>query len=355
MTTYRLPAEWEPQSFVQLTWPNADTDWQPMLDEVYRCYLDLARQVLRFEDLLVVTPHPIEVLQQFTDAGLTDGINGHHLLIADCPINDTWARDHGFITLLSADGTPLLCDFCFNGWGLKFAANHDNQINRHLLESLWEEQPEYYDLRSVVLEGGSIESDGEGTLLTTTSCLLAPNRNNFATKAEAEEMLRSTLAARHILWLDHGDLSGDDTDGHIDTLARLCPADTIVYVQCTDPSHPDYAALHAMELELHELRTARGESFRLLPLPMAPRRYDADGALLPATYANFLIVNGAVLMPTYRDAATDNDAMAVLQTAFPGREIVGVDCSVLIEQHGSLHCVTMQFPEAVKIYSTKKN
>jgi agmatine/peptidylarginine deiminase len=347
--TYRLPAEWEPQNFVQLTWPNAETDWADILDEVYPCYLNIAREVLRRENLLIVTPYPTAVSEQLREAGISAEAYGHRIVFLTCPINDTWARDHGFLTLLpTVADKPLLLDFCFNGWGLKFAACHDNQINTHVYSDLLHDRADYRDLRRVVLEGGSVESDGRGTLLTTTSCLLAPNRNGYTSKAEAEEMLRRELSAEHILWLDHGDLTGDDTDGHIDTLARLCPEETIVYVQCTDATHPDYAGLQQMEAELRALRTPQGEAYRLLPLPMAPRRYDAEGQLLPATYANFLIVNGAVLLPVYGDEARDREAVAVLQEAFPGREVVGVNCNALIQQHGSLHCVTMQFPREVR-------
>jgi agmatine/peptidylarginine deiminase len=350
-STYRLPAEWEPQSFVQLTWPHEETDWADYLDEAYRCYLNLAREILRYEDLLIVTQDPIGVQQQLLEAGIsTSQETKHRVQIVSAPLNDTWARDHGFLTLLpTTEGNPLLCDFCFNGWGLKFAANHDNQINARL-HQLWQGRAvDYSDLRRIVLEGGSVESDGAGTILTTSGCLLAPNRNGYETQAEAEAMLREALHAQRILWLDHGDLSGDDTDGHIDTLARLCPEETIVYVQCSDPTHPDYAGLKEMEGELQALHTADGHPYRLLPLPMAPRRYDEEGKLLPATYANFLILNGAVLMPTYREPQLDDAALDVLRAAFPGREVRGVDCSVLVRQHGSLHCVTMQYPAAVPL------
>ncbi len=349
---YRLPAEWEPQSFIQLTWPHEQTDWHDILDEVYTCYLNIARQVVRYEDLLIVTPNPADVSQQLRQAEIDPAMYGHRVVYHQCPTNDTWARDHGFLTLLddNDDTAPLLCDFCFNGWGLKFAAQWDNQINHSLYTGLWHSQPAYRDVRRVVLEGGSVESDGAGTLLTTTSCLLAPNRNGYATKAEAEEMLRTELGARHILWLDHGNLTGDDTDGHIDTLARLCPDDTIVYVRCTDKRHVDYPGLHQMEQELQALRTADGRPYRLLPLPMAPRTFDADGAhLLPGTFANFLVLNGAVLMPTYGLIDRDQSAMETLRRAFPGREVIGVDCNALIKQHGSLHCVTMQYPQAVRL------
>lgn len=261
-----------------------------------------------------------------------------------CPTNDTWARDHGAITLIGAEG-PILLDFKFNGWGLKFASDKDNLITRRLVEA--EALHGTYENRlGFVLEGGSIESDGRGTLLTTSECLLSPNRNGQMTQAEIEDYLRRTFHVQQVLWLDHGYLAGDDTDSHIDTLARLCPDDTIVYVQCTDEQDEHYDALHQMEEQLKTFRTLAGKPYRLLPLPMADAVVE-DGERLPATYANFLVVNGAVLYPTYAQPDNDRRAAEVLSQAFPGYEIVGIDCRALICQHGSLHCVTMQYPVGV--------
>ena len=195
-----------------------------------------------------------------------------------------------------------------------------------------------------VLEGGSIESDGKGTILTTSKCLLAPHRNQPLTKEQIEARLLEALHAERILWLDYGYLAGDDTDSHIDTLARFCPDDTIAYVQCLDKEDEHYAELSKMEAQLQSFRTTNGKPYRLIPLPMAKAIYDEDGNRLPATYANFLITNGAVLMPTYGDASTDLKAKERLQEAFPHHDIIGIDCQTLIIQHGSLHCCTMQFP-----------
>ena len=337
----RMPAEWEEQKFVQLTWPHQDTDWKPYLEEAYSCFLQIVHEVLKQEDLLVVSPDVNAVEQQMDDAMIYDG--EHEVVMFECESNDTWARDHGFITTVDEDGNTILHDFCFNGWGQKFASDKDNLINESLYEADLFSDVVYADERKVVLEGGSIESDGKGTIMTTTNCLFAPNRNWFADKQEAEKMLTSLLGAERVLWLDHGNLSGDATDGHIDTLARFCPDDTIVYVQCMDEQDEDYEELRLMEQELKALTTKEGKPYRLLPLPMAKPMYDEDGLRLPATYANFLIINGAVLMPTYNCEEKDNAAKGVLQMAFPDRKIVGVDCSVLVKQHGSLHCVTMQY------------
>ena len=241
---------------------------------------------------------------------------------------------------------PQLLDFCFNGWGKKFAADQDNRINGKLMEQ-GVFNGTYTDHLDFVLEGGSIESDGHGTLLTTSECLLSANRNDRLNRADIEERLKAFLHVERILWLDHGYLSGDDTDSHIDTLARFCPDQTIAYVKCEDRKDEHYEALARMEEQLRTFRTLQGTPYRLVALPMPEAIFDEDGQRLPATYANFLVVNGAVLMPTYHQPALDEQARKALQKAFPQHEVVGIDCRPLIRQHGSLHCCTMQFPVPV--------
>jgi agmatine/peptidylarginine deiminase len=330
----RLPAEWEPQSGVQLTWPHEGTDWAPILDEVVPCFTAIAREIARRERCLIVCqpgaqgPRPPE---------------GPNITVVELPANDTWARDHGPVSVF-ADGKPVVSDFTFNGWGMKFPADRDNLITRRLYDTGAFRSGVAYNRFSFVLEGGSIESDGHGTLLTTEACLLSPNRNDLS-KPHLEAFLRQALGLDRILWLRHGHLAGDDTDSHIDTLARLCDARTIAYVRCDDPSDEHYEELRQMEEELRAFRTADGAPYTLIPLPMADPAYDPDdGHRLPATYANFLILNGAVLVPTY---ASPRDAVALgqLRQAFPGREVIGLDCRPLIRQHGSLHCVTLHYPE----------
>lgn len=336
---YFLPAEWHPQSFIQLTWPHQDTDWSYMLDEVEECFLNLAREIASRQPLLLVAPEFPKALENFEFK--------ENVFYVECPTNDTWARDHGFISLLNEQEEVRLVDFCFNGWGMKFAACKDNLINSQLVKgSLL--NGTYQNCRNFVLEGGSIESNGEGTLLTTSLCLLAPNRNDTLDKQEIEDYLKKSFNLKQVLWLDHGYLAGDDTDSHIDTLARLCPDHTICYVQCTDTEDEHYTELKKMEEQLKEFRTLDNEPFRLLGLPMPEAIFDEDGERLPATYANFLIMNDAVLYPTYDQPENDRKAACVLQEAFPGKEIVGVDCRALIKQHGSLHCVTMQYPRTAK-------
>ncbi len=339
MTKTLLP-EWAPQTFVELAWPHAATDWAPCLEEACRCFEAIVRAVVSCgEDVLIVAPDPDAARHRLGEMPLV-----HY---AECPTNDTWTRDTGFLTLSNGE----FCDFQFNGWGLKFAACDDNRINARIFTALTglfygssDVRPVYRDCLRTVLEGGSIESDGRGTLLTTSSCLLAPNRNGFGSKEEASQMLCSALGAQRVLWLDHGHLEGDDTDGHIDTLARLCPDDTILYIRCDNPADAHYDDLRAMEQQLRSFRTLDGRPYRLLPLPMADVVRDESGQRLPATYANYLVINGAVLLPSYNRPHNDNEAARQLRTAFPSREIISVDCQVLIRQHGSLHCSTMQFP-----------
>lgn len=362
-TYFRLPAEWEAQSFVQLTWPHAATDWASCLDEAKACFAAIAREVARREDLLVVTPEPRTVADELRAAGITaksaaevrEGVfavrsaGGFRITIFECPTDDTWARDHAFLTCEDCSGGLALHDFRFNGWGGKFAAEKDDRINAALYAGAIDRgSAVYVDDNDTILEGGSVESDGRGTLLTTSSCLLSEGRNDYAEADEADDMLRRKLGAERVLRLDHGYLAGDDTDGHIDTLARLCPDDTIVYVRCDDSTDEHHAELKAMERELRAFRTADGRPYRLLPLPMADE-VRCDGERLPATYANFLVMNGAVLMPSYGQPDNDRRAAEVLAEAFPDREIVSVDCRVLIRWHGSLHCVTMQYPEGVRL------
>lgn len=335
-----LPPEWYEQSAVQLTWPHDATDWHSILKEVTNCYLDIARAISVCERLIIVTPEPAQVRLLLEEELPAENLQ--RITFCQAPSNDTWARDHGFITLIAPDG-PHLLDFKFNGWGEKFPANLDNCICRRMAEQNIL-KGNYEDHLDFVLEGGSIESDGSGTILTTSKCLLAPHRNQPLTQAQIENRLRAALHAERILWLDYGYLAGDDTDSHIDTLARFCPNDTIAYVQCLDPNDEHYAELQLMEAQLQSFRTLEGKSYRLIPLPMAKEIRDKDGTRLPATYANFLIINGTILMPTYGDAATDHQAEEQLRKAFPCHDIICIDCLPLITQHGSLHCCTMQFP-----------
>lgn len=339
MTPRRLPAEWEEQDGVLLAWPHADSDWGNVLSRVEPVFAAICAAISHFERVVIAAPCLDGILDQIVQA---DG-QPERITLCEVPTNDTWSRDFGPIAI-EEKGRLRLLDFGFNGWGLKFSACHDNQITRRLTEAgIFGATPR--EVVGLILEGGSIESDGCGTLLTTSECLLNPNRNPHLDRRAIESELHRLLGSEHVLWLEHGYLAGDDTDSHIDTLARLCPDDTIVYMRCDDPQDEHYTELTAMEKELRALRTKAGTPFRLLPLPWPGACYD-DGERLPATYANFLVINHAVLVPTYADPG-DEQALAVVGEAFPGREIIGIDCRPLILQHGSLHCVTMQLPRGL--------
>ena len=319
-----MMAEWEPQSMVQLTWPHKDTDWAPILPEITSVYEEMAREIAKRESLLIVAPEGFPIPKSFNVQRST------------FTSNDTWARDHGFISV-EDNGNLILLDFCFNGWGEKFEAAFDNAINRHLYDQELV-RGTYENHLDFVLEGGSIESDGKGTVFTTTCCLMAPHRNQPLTQAQIEDRLKQYLGAERIVWINHGSLIGDDTDGHIDTLVRICPDDTLLYIEA-DADHPD---LLAMEGELRTLRTFDGRPYRLLRLPLPRPIYDG-GDRLPATYANYLVINGAVLVPTYAQPDLDAEALRTIALAYPDREIVPIDCRPVIRQHGSLHCCTMQY------------
>ena len=386
----RFPAEWKRQWGVQLTWPHEDTDWEPYLKEITATYIEMAKAITRYEMLLVVAPDIESVRQQLSDAA----VDIQKVVFHPCPTDDTWARDHGFITLKrkeerderrekreerreatfeEEEGVRLL-DFQFNGWGDKFEAKKDNAINHRLFPTLSSlltshtSLPRYEDHLDFVLEGGSIESDGRGTLFTTSGCLLAPHRNQPLKKAEIEGELKRRLHVERVIWIDYGHIEGDDTDGHIDTLVRIAPNDTLLYIGCDDPSDPHYEDLKKMEHQLMTFRTQEGKSYRLLKLPMPDpiyeirgerreergeikgneergKRREERGERLPATYANFLVINGAVLVPTYGQPDKDEEAIRLIQEAFPDRQMIPIDSRVIIRQHGSIHCCTMQFPE----------
>ena len=341
----RLPAEWERQDGVQLTWPHCDTEWYE-LEKVLGCYVEIAYQILRFEKLIIATRDIVECKSDISRIAAQKGleIDLDRIAFYQTPLNDTWARDHGGISVFGDNGEKYLSDFVFNGWGLKFASNLDNRITRNIFDAgAFAEEVMGVDMRPYVLEGGSIDSDGCGTMLTTTECLCSLNRNEYLSKEEIEEELCGAFGLQRILWLDHGTIIGDDTDSHVDILARFCSPDTIAYMRCTDPDDPHYEPLAKMERQLKEFRTLDGKPYNLIPLPLPEPLY-LDDYRLPASYANFLIVNGGVLVPA-AGSPMDEVVRKRLQTAFPDREIVMIDCRPLLSGHGSLHCITMQFPQ----------
>jgi agmatine/peptidylarginine deiminase len=345
--TYRLPPEWHPQDAIMLTWPHADTDWAPYLAEVEPVFITIARHVLKRQSLVVICHNEavqkhVRALLNTCDVNIGD-MDTHPLYIFVIPCNDTWARDHGPITLVNEEKKARSLDFIFNGWGNKYESQLDNAINKNFLK-----QPivhAEYEAIDLVLEGGGIEVDDKGHLLTTEQCLLNPNRNVGLPRESIEFELNKHLGTQKVLWLKHGYLAGDDTDSHIDTLARLAPNNTIIYVQCLDQSDEHFDELNKMEQELQALHTCDGQPFKLIPLPMPTACFNESYERLPATYANFLIINGAILFPTYRQEKTDKLALAQIKIVFPQYDIIPIDCLPLIQQFGSLHCISMQLPQ----------
>jgi len=336
----RFPAEWEPQSAILIAWPHAGTDWAERLGEVEETYIALVAAITRFQRALVcVADDDVEAYARARLASARVDMDRVGFLAVE--YDDTWLRDSGPITLRDGDRFRLL-DFRFTGWGGKFEAGRDDR----LVERLHEDRTFLNSSRQSIdfaLEGGAIETDGAGTLLTTWRCL--HERHPEASRAELGERLAGWLAQDRVLWLDHGYLEGDDTDAHVDTLARFAPDDAIVFQSCDDPTDPHHAELAAMAGQIAGLRTADRRPYRLFPLPW-PKPIVDEGRRLAASYANFLVINGAVLMPAYGDEA-DAGAARVLGEAFPGREIVPVPCRPLIWQNGSLHCLTMQLPQGL--------
>ncbi len=337
MRTRRLPAEWEPQDGILLSWPHEQTDWAGKLDRIEGFFIELVKQIVRFEPVCVICPEPFQVRQKLARAG----VDIASVEVIQVPTNDVWIRDFGPIAVYE-DGEPLLLDFDFNGWGLKYPYQLDNAVNRRLQETevfagkRWEPV-------GLVLEGGSMDTDGQGTLLVTRQCLLSASRNPHLHALELERVLKNHLGARKVVWLSHGSLAGDDTDGHIDLLARFCPERVLVHVLCDDVRDDHFEELAAMKEELASVKNAKGERFHLVPLPMPRPKFDSEGRRLPASYANFVIINQAVLVPTYRDPA-DSVALSTLADLFPDREVIGIDCLEPIGQGGALHCVTMPLP-----------
>jgi agmatine deiminase len=331
--TKRVLAEWEAQRAVLLSFPHEETDWAKSgnLKEALTPFVRIA-QAIAYNQLVYIICKDKEAISSLF-------CSKRNMIFVEIPTNDTWIRDYGFITIKEDEQTKLL-DFYFDGWGGKFEASLDNSVNQqlyntHLLGNIPIETIDY------VLEGGSIESDGHGVILTTSKCLCNPNRNGGLSKREVENKLQQYLGTKKVLWLDYGYLAGDDTDSHIDTLARFVNSETIVYVKCNDNTDEHYNELKKMEEQLQNFRNLENKPYNLIALPMCEAKYDKDGNRLPATYANFLITNHAILYPTYNDK-NDKIVGDIFKELFPNKEIIPINCLKLIEQGGSLHCSTMQ-------------
>ncbi|MCI7047121.1 MULTISPECIES: agmatine deiminase family protein [Helicobacter] len=344
-------AEWTKQDGILLAFPHQDSDWREYLAEVREVYCQIIYEIIQIQSCLVLCQNKEEVKQIIKSYAKNSQWNLKYLknlYLIEIPTNDTWARDFGGITI-NYQGQNLVLDYGFNGWGLKFAANYDNNITKQLHKLGIFKQ---IKTKKIILEGGSIESNGEGIILTNTQCLLESNRNPAYSQNKIEKILKKDFGAKKILWLNYGYLAGDDTDSHIDTLARFIDKNTIAYLKCEDKNDEHYQALAKMEKELKKLKNLNQKPFKLVSLPFCEAKY-FHNERLPATYANFLFLNGAVLLPIYRDK-NDNKAIKILQKALPKHKIIPIDCSVLIRQHGSLHCISMQFPKGTLNYEALK-
>ncbi|HEY8229614.1 MAG TPA: agmatine deiminase family protein [Rhodanobacteraceae bacterium] len=339
----RLPAEWEPQSAVLLAWPHAGTDWATRLDSVESTCAALIAAITRFETAIVCTPDA-EIGAHAAECLRDAGADLSRVRFVKIPYDDTWLRDSGPITLRDDNnGRFVLVDFRFTGWGGKFEASQDDALVAGLIERGVFRRGVQHQRVDWALEGGAIESDGRGTVLTTWKCLR--QRHPDQPRELIELTLRNALSAQRVLSLNHGYLQGDDTDAHVDTLARFAPDDAIVYQACSDPDDPHYVELGAMRRELEALHTLDGKPYRLFPLPW-PKPIMDEGRRLAASYANYLVVNGAALVPAYGDAV-DDAAAQTIALAHPEREVIQIPCGPLIWQNGSLHCMTMQLPAGV--------
>lgn len=341
----RFPAEWAEQSAVFLAWPYDNGDFAPWLGAVEESYCQIAKAVAERQHLLVACrsrTHRLHIESRL----FGKRARLERITLLELPYDDVWVRDTAPLTVETADGTCLL-DFRFNGWGNKYEHGDDARLAERLhATGIFANIPR--QAIDFVLEGGSVETDGQGTLLTTTRCLLNPNRNPYLNRAEIEQRLREYFGFGRILWLHHGHAEGDDTDAHVDTLARFCDAGTIAYTACDDAADPLYGDLSAMAAELAAMTDVNGRAYRLVPLPIPNPIFDEEGQRLPATYANFLIINGAVLVPVYGDPA-DEVALERLAGCFPDRDMVAIPATPLIHQYGSIHCMTMQFPSSVTL------
>ncbi len=335
----RLPAEWEPQSAIIIAWPHSSGDFES-LPEVENSYQFIAETISRFQPLIIVCKDHIH--QHHIDSLLNN--KRIHYIQAD--YNDIWVRDTLFLTI-EINNQPALLNFRFNGWGNKYPHDGDNALNPTLLKNRIFNNLPVMNI-DFVLEGGSIDSDGQGTLITTSNCLLNPNRNPEYDRNDIHQLLCKKLGGRYIHWIEQDNLAGDDTDAHIDTLVRFCSVNTLAYSACNDPEDEHYASLKKLATQLQSFRTPTNQSYKLVELPLPAPIFDKTGLRLPANYANFLIINGAILVPVYNDPM-DSIALARLALCFPDREVIACPCLPLIHQFGSLHCMTMNFPATLSL------
>lgn len=344
-----LLAEWVEQDAVILAFPNQNMDWRDNLEEVQECYRTIISEILEYTHVVLLLADENEVPEGIEKFKERFASKPHRLILIDgFELNDTWMRDVMPLFCIE-NGEKVAKDFGFNGWGLKFPANLDNTAVRRLFAQhhLFNDDVFLMPLQSMVLEGGAVETDGNGVIMTTDSVICEPNRNIHSENRDFQiEALSVTLGVDplNIHSLKVHAMEGDDTDGHIDTLARFVDEDTIVYNYSENSEDIHFELLQSLRNEVENMRNSDSKKYKCVPLPVPAPIFDKEGQQLPATYANFLITNGAILVPTYGDSK-DEEALNVLRGLKPDYQVVGIDCRALIRQHGSLHCITMQVPQ----------
>lgn len=345
MTTRNVkwPAEWEPQAAVWLSWPHRDDLWQGGIELLQETFGDVAAAIAPHANVRINAHQSLH--SGIASVLRTKGVKEECFRLYDHPANDVWCRDHGPIFVKEVgSGVLSVTDWQFNAWGGKFPPwDLDNGIPRLVADSLGLDGV----TSPMILEGGAIEGNGAGLLLTTEAVLLNPNRNSTWSKQEIEAELRRMLGVKSIFWLGRG-IEGDDTDGHIDDMVRFVNEDTVVSIVDKDASSPNYRILCENNERLQEMKTVGGSSIEIVPLPMPEPIRATDWRLdhLPASYANFLIVNDAVIVPIFAQPKEDDRALGILREVFPGKEVKGVDARRLVLEGGAIHCITQQQPQA---------
>lgn len=343
---YRWPAEWEPHDSTWAAWPVNPNTWPGLFDRIPAAYATFVAAIARFEpvNLLAGGVGVVESARPFIDAACEKAHSNFEVRLLDIEINDSWCRDYGPIflnnrTLATGPCDQIALDWDYNAWGGKYPPwNDDSAAAARICESIHVESVK----PGFVLEGGALEGNGEGMILTTESCLLNPNRNPNCSRRQMETLLRTHLNAQTIVWLPGCGIVGDDTDGHIDQLARFVDEDTVVIATPHSDKAPEAKELRANRIALSSAWNRHGNSLRIVDLPLpAPKFY--DGNRLPASYCNFYFVNGGVIVPTFGDPA-DDYACRTLQDLLPDRTVVGVDAIDLIWGLGAFHCMTQQQP-----------
>jgi agmatine deiminase len=335
---FRMPAEWEPQTAVWLSWPHKRASWPGQFRPVPYTFAKIVAQISRFEEVRINAAAVLQPRAKRLCAAA--GADMAKVTFYDHPTNDAWCRDHGPIFVRNdRTGEVALTDWRYNAWGDKYPPYElDNRIPPSIGRKLKLRRFE----NDMVLEGGSIDVNGRGLLLTSEQCLLNQNRNPELTREQIEQNLRDYLGVKTILWVGDGIL-GDDTDGHIDDITRFYKPDGFITAVEPNRRDPNHRILEENLERLRAFRTPAGRKFDLVTLPM-PKPFAFEGQRVPASYANFLIINGAVLVPTFRQKKRDAEACAIIGGCFPGREVIPIDCYHLIWGLGTLHCISQQQP-----------